>query len=191
MPARLQQTAWKFLILSAILALFSSAALRVTTGMAWAKSNAEKVAETAEQTTECTVNPDYVPVLRALQSREVAAQEREIRLNEYARALTQSKSEVEQQLQDLARAESALRDMIALAKDASESDLDQLTSVYQSMKPKEASALFEKMAPEFAAGFLGRMEPSAAAGILSGLDTDHAYAISVILAGRNAEIPLN
>ncbi len=45
------------------------------------------------------------------------------------------------------------------------------------------------MNSEFAAGFLGRMNPQAAAGIMSNLSTEAGYAISVVLAGRNALAP--
>ncbi|MEP4475030.1 MAG: hypothetical protein ABJ024_08265, partial [Lentilitoribacter sp.] len=79
--------------------------------------------------------------------------------------------------------------LMALANTAAEDDLVRLTAVYENMKPKDASALFEQMEPGFAAGFLGRMRADAAAGILSGLSPQVAYSISVILAGRNADIP--
>lgn len=45
------------------------------------------------------------------------------------------------------------------------------------------------MDPGFAAGFLGRMRPEAAAGIMTGLSPETAYTISVVLAGRNADVP--
>ena len=78
-----------------------------------------------------------------------------------------------------------------LADGAAEKDIQNLTAVYQAMKPKDAAALFETMSPEFAAGFLGRMPPEAAAAILSGMSSEAAYGVSVIVAGRNAEVPKN
>ena len=72
---------------------------------------------------------------------------------------------------------------------AVENDLAALTSVYENMKPKEAAPLFEAMDPVFAAGFLARMRPEVAAGIMAKLSPDAAYSISVILAGRNANVP--
>ena len=59
------------------------------------------------------------------------------------------------------------------------------------MKPKDAAALFEEMSPEFAAGFLGLMRADAAALIMTGLEPTTAYSISVILAGRNANVPVS
>jgi flagellar motility protein MotE (MotC chaperone) len=58
------------------------------------------------------------------------------------------------------------------------------------MKPKEAAEIFETMDVSFAAGFLNRMRPDAAAGILSNVETTTAYAISVVMAGRNAGAPV-
>lgn len=189
---RAAQLKWpKAIVTSALVCLFLSATLRLGTGFAMARSEEpEEVENTDAAEDSCQTNPDYIPILNALRSREAAANEREADLSERAEAIRKIELEVKSKLVELAVAEQQLRDTIALAQEASETDLSQLTQVYQSMKPKEASALFEKMAPEFAAGFLGRMAPDSAAEILAGLGTDHAYAISVILAGRNAEIPL-
>ena len=86
-------------------------------------------------------------------------------------------------------AEEALAATIAMADEAAATDLDQLTNVYENMKPKEAAALFEEMPPEFAAGFLGMMRPDAAALIMTQLEPEVAYSFSVVLAGRNANVP--
>jgi flagellar motility protein MotE (MotC chaperone) len=45
------------------------------------------------------------------------------------------------------------------------------------------------MDPKFAAGFLGRMRADSAAAIMAGMAPDAAYLVSVILAGRNADVP--
>ena len=96
---------------------------------------------------------------------------------------------MDQKLIALTQAEAALRDTIALADTAAESDLDRLTKVYENMKPKQAAALFEEMHPNFAAGFLGRMRPEAAAEIMAGLSPEAAHTFSVVMAGRNANVP--
>ena len=98
------------------------------------------------------------------------------------------KSAVADDLRRLEQAEEDLRATMAQADKAAETDIDQLTAVYENMKPDQASALFQMMEPSFAAGFLGRMRSDAAAAILAGLEPDLAYSISVVLAGRNAEV---
>jgi flagellar motility protein MotE (MotC chaperone) len=85
--------------------------------------------------------------------------------------------------------EAKLAATLALADGAAEADVERLTKVYQAMKPKDAAKLFETMSPEFAAGFLGRMPPESAAAILSGMSAESAYGVSVIVAGRNANVP--
>jgi flagellar motility protein MotE (MotC chaperone) len=89
----------------------------------------------------------------------------------------------------LAAAEAKLSETLSRADGAAETDLAQLTQVYESMKPKDAAKLFAAMDPEFAAGFLGRMQPASSAAIMSGMPADAAYAVSVLLAGRNAMVP--
>ena len=96
---------------------------------------------------------------------------------------------VDQKLAELTEAEERLRATMAQSQAAAEDDIAQLTSVYENMKPKQASEVFARMTPEFAAGFLGRMRADAAAQILASLDPDKAYSISVLLAARNANAP--
>ena len=100
-----------------------------------------------------------------------------------------AETEIDRKMAALEEAEANLRATLALANGAAEEDLARLTDVYANMKPKQAAALFEEMDPNFAAGFLGRMRPDAAAAILAGLTPRAAYTISVVLAGRNADVP--
>jgi flagellar motility protein MotE (MotC chaperone) len=93
-------------------------------------------------------------------------------------ALEESRAE----LQKLA---TATRADLAESDGAVAADIDQLVSVYEAMKPKEAAQLFEAMPPEFAAGFLARMRAEQAADILAGLNPDIGYHISALLASRH------
>lgn len=175
-------------------AFFASAMLRMLGVGASANAAEGEVAEQAVTTDEaqvCDVNEDYLPILKALQDREAAAALKEDSLLEKSKSLAEAENSMRLRLSELRAAEQSLRKTIEIARAASETDIDQLTQVYENMKPKEAAALFEQMESAFAAGFLGRMSPKAAADILSGLDAGQAYAISVHLAGRNADIPLN
>lgn len=138
---------------------------------------------------QCVTDPDLLPLLQAMEDREARIREREERMTMRLRALKVADDKISQKLAELKASEEALRKTISLADEAAESDLARLTAVYENMKPKDAAALFETMAPEFAAGFLGRMRPEAAAGIMTGLTPEAAYTISVVLAGRNAEVP--
>lgn len=122
-----------------------------------------------------------------------ALQEKEAHLNQIAQQqdarqqkLDEDAEKMQARLAEVTEAEQKLRATLTLSDSAAEDDLSRLTTVYESMKAKDAAALFEAMEPEFAAGFLGRMRADAAANIMAGLKPDFAYTISVILAGRNA-----
>ena len=153
----------------------------------------ETETEPAQTTTPLAVanepSPDIKILLTAIAERTATLDQREAELAKRAEDLNAARVLIDQNLKKLAEAEERLANTITRVDGASEGDIDRLTSVYESMKPKVAAALFEQMTPEFAAGFLSRMNPEAAAGILSGLSTEAGYAVSVVLAGRNANAP--
>ncbi|MBB97811.1 MAG: hypothetical protein CML68_24825 [Rhodobacteraceae bacterium] len=129
-------------------------------------------------------------MLEAFQEREARIVERERLLEERSHAVDIADRAVTKKLQALIEAEEKLRETLSMADGAVEKDIARLTVVYETMKPKEAAALFEEMAPEFAAGFLSRMRPEAAAQIMTGLSSEAAYTISVVMAGRNSQVPI-
>lgn len=135
------------------------------------------------------LDPDTEALLAAITARTEALDLKEMELAKRAEDLNAAQTLIDENLARLIEAEEKLAQTIARVDGASEGDIDKLTAVYESMKPKVAAGLFEQMTPEFAAGFLGRMNPDAAAGILSGLSSEAGYAISVVLAGRNALAP--
>jgi flagellar motility protein MotE (MotC chaperone) len=159
-------------------------------GQAFAREAAEaESAESAPTDVLCQPPEDLAPVLAALQQREARLVSREAEIAERMQALALADREIAERLEALAAAEDSLRATIALADTAAEDDLGRLTAVYENMKPAEAAALFGEMEPVFAAGFMGRMRPEAAAGIMANLPPAQAYSISVVLAGRNANVP--
>lgn len=128
-------------------------------------------------------------MLAAFKEREAALAAREAEIQDRAKALEIADQAIQTKLAALEEAESRLRATLSMADGATEEDVTRLTTVYEQMKPKEAAALFEEMDPGFAAGFLARMQPEAAAGIMAGLSPEAAYTISVVLAGRNGNVP--
>jgi flagellar motility protein MotE (MotC chaperone) len=174
--------------------LLASALLRSAIGASEALAKGEPdpgaapapvVAEPAAVVAEA----DILPLLAALDAREARLDRRAEEIAVRMQALTLAEEEIAQKLAALEEAEQALRATLALARTAAEDDLTRLTEVYANMKPKQAAALFEQMDPDFAAGFLSRMQPGAAAAIMAGMTPETAYLVSVIVAGRNAEVP--
>ena len=175
-----------------ILALFlaSSAALRIggVVGHALAKSGPENL-ETADEEPpkECPLSPPAL--LQALKEREAQVNALDAAVKERQAALALAEEAINKRLEELSAAEASLKEVLTIADGAAEKDLARLTAVYEAMKPADAAALFDAMAPEFAAGFLGRMQPASAASVMSGMSPEKAYAISALIAGRNALAP--
>jgi flagellar motility protein MotE (MotC chaperone) len=176
------------------LLLAGSGAIRLGGGAGNALARAaepEEMAQAAAAPQSCVAEPGAMAMLEALQKREERLAAREAALADRLQALALAEEQIGKRLADLVAAEEALSATISVADKAAEDDIQRLTAVYENMKPKDAAALFEEMDPDFAAGFLGRMRPDSAGAVMAGLDPKTAYTISVLLAGRNADVPKN
>jgi flagellar motility protein MotE (MotC chaperone) len=171
----------------------ASGLLRLTVGTGPALARGVENFRTGDAATSeplsCKTDDDISTVLQALNARKQTLDKREAAMADRMAALDLADQEIGRKLADLESAESKLSATLSLTDNAAEGDLARLTAVYENMKAKEAAALFEEMAPDFAAGFLGRMRPDAAAAVMAGLSPQSAYTISVVLAGRNANVP--
>ena len=128
-------------------------------------------------------------VVKALNERESAIEKKELQLLKKSRALEVIKEKIDKEIAIMKKAESELRMTIALADSAAENDIKKLVAVYENMKPKNAALLFDRMDHNFSAGFLGEMNPASAASIIELMSPETAYAVSAVLAGRNAAVP--
>jgi len=137
----------------------------------------------------CEAPPDTAQLLAAIQARQGQLDSREAQIEKRLQALAEAERRMRENTAALVAAEQKLAATLAIADQAAEADLTRLTAVYENMKARNAARVFAAMAPEFAAGFLARMRADAAADILSNMEPDAAYAISLIVAGRNARAP--
>ena len=170
--------------------LLASAFLRATgfggVGTAEAEAPADPAPSSGLVCDEAQASETMLAAFRAREERLLA---REAAVEDRARALGVAETEIEEKLAALADAEASLGTMLDVAKTAASDDLAQLTTVYETMKPAEASAIFAQMDPYLAAGFLGMMRPEAAAAVMAGLEPATAYAISALIAGRHMGVP--
>ncbi|MFN3936849.1 MAG: MotE family protein [Gemmobacter sp.] len=167
--------------------LLCSGAIRVGIGLQDARALVPEPGPALSGPAGCA--PPPLAQVEAFRLREERIAAREVALETRLSELAEAEALLRERLQDLEEAEAAISETLARADGAAEADLVRLTEVYEAMKPKDAALLFEVMAPEFAAGFLARMRPEAAAAVLSGMDPGKAYAMGVLLAGRNALVP--
>jgi flagellar motility protein MotE (MotC chaperone) len=186
MTARARRRGGRGVLVILALLLSASGALRLGSGFGAAMARAPDAAE-AGGPQICPEPP--VALAEALSLREGRVATQEAAIADRLAALALADETIRTRLAALAEAEAALTETLALADGAAEGDLARLTKMYETMRPKDAAALFATMAPDFAAGFIGRMRPAAAAAVLSGMEAEQAYAISVLLAARNARVP--
>lgn len=176
--------------------LVLSAAIRLTTETGQviaseALQHLDRVGSQQAPSQDLSRPEDMAHLVEALKTRQAQIEERERELELREKSVEVAEDAIEIELAKLEQAEQKLRATINLANDAAEDDIASLTSVYANMKPKEASALFEQMDASFAAGFLARMKAENAARILAGMSSEKAYLVSIELASRNADIPLD
>ncbi len=171
------------LIASGVLRLGGEVAPAFATGLA------DPTSDTGASGAACPDNAEVAAMLDAFKAREARIAEKEAQIADRMQALSVAETQITERIAALQTARDQLASTLSVAQTASESDIAQLTTVYENMKPKDAAALFETMEPDFAAGFLSRMRPDAAAAIFAGLAPETAYSISAVIAGRNANVP--
>ena len=119
-------------------------------GAALAKSESE-AATTGDPSASCEM-PTALSEALTLREERVAAQEASLR--DRLAALALADAAITKRMDEMKAVEAELKATLEQADGAAEKDIQNLTAVYQAMKPKDAAALFETMSPEFAAGFL-------------------------------------
>ena len=124
-----------------------------------------------------------------LRAREARLEQTESRLAQREAELDAARAEIAAQMQALAEAEQRLLDTLSLTESAAEDDIARLIAVYEHMKPRQAAQMFAQMDVTFAAGFFARLRPDFAGAVMEEFDPGTAYAISAVLAGRNAGAP--
>ncbi len=178
-----------FLMASAVVRIALEAAPAIAREVAGLNSEIDKAPTVPRGNADVPNSAEMQSMIAAFKKREQMLADREAEIEDRMKALEIADQAIEKKLQDLQNAEAKLLETLSLADGAAEQDVTKLTTVYEQMKPKEAAALFEEMDPSFAAGFLSRMRPESAAGVMAGLSPEAAYTISVVLAGRNGDVP--
>ncbi len=128
-------------------------------------------------------------LLAAIREREVQLERENERLAERRQTLNVAEAKLAEQLAAFEEARAGLEETLAIADGAAERDIARMTAVYEHMKPEDAARIFDHMELSFASGLLVRMKPESAAQVLTGMEADRAYAITLMIASRNARAP--
>lgn len=184
-PFRRRRQRWVLTALGVVFA--ASAIMRLgTIDLAFAQS--QEVAALATPP-DPAMTQTLATALREVEALRQELDRRALALEDREMAVSRAQTLVEERLAELAAAETRLEGLIALSDTAAETDLDRLTAVYETMPATEVAAIFGQMDASFAAGFLTRMAPAASASLMAELTPEQAYAVSVVIATRNATAP--
>lgn len=155
------------------------------------------IAQTKTEKTPAPVAPAAAPaeapsgvpeeLIAELNRQRDAIRERETRIAEREQTLRALETRLKSRLEEVRSARDRLAETAALVDDAAGKDVRRLAQMYQQMKPKQAGQIFNQMDPTFAAGFLSEMRPDAAALVMANMDAPKAYAVSLLIAGRNVK----
>ncbi len=102
-------------------------------------------------------------------------------------AFTAIRTRLDKQLVAINSAKASLDASVDTRTALAQQDIEHLTLMYQTMKPKQAAKIFDEMDINFAAGFLRKMKGAHAGLILSNMNAKKAYKISIIIASRGAK----
>lgn len=130
-------------------------------------------------------------LLDAINSRNATLDEREKRVAEMERTLEVAKKRIAVEMAALKAEHSALAALVQKARSATAEGTEHLVKIYRTMKPKKAGAIFNEMDPRVAVEFLREMKGEAASYIIANMDTRKAYAVTLLMAGRNLSVPIN
>lgn len=114
-----------------------------------------------------------------LNAREKTIKNRETELHAY-------EAQIEKRLTQLEAANGKFSTQVDEVRALEEANIARVASIYEGMKPAQASLIFEKMDPKFAAGLLSSLSSEKAAQIVASMDTEKAYLVSVIMANRKS-----
>ncbi|WP_234455059.1 MotE family protein [Thermohalobaculum xanthum] len=143
------------------------------------------VASRGEGADEPRPEVDALALIAEVQRQAARLRERDAELDARARELEDAEVTLKTRLEQLEAMRRELEAEVAGVQDAAAADVRRLATVYETMKPKQAGRIFDEMEPSFAAGFLGELSAEQAAEILASMKPQRAYAISILLAGRN------
>ena len=143
----------------------------------------QKPKDMSSNTDESCLSVELAEVVSA---RALQLDEREALIVERETALAALEDKLNEKIKVAEEANTRLKNNVDFLKNTANEDVSHLVNMYQAMKPKQAAEIFNNMDPKFAAGFLRQIESQQAGLIMSYMDSKKSYAVSVVMASRNA-----
>lgn len=128
-------------------------------------------------------------LLQSLSQRREELEQRAREIDEREVLLKAAEQRIEQRIGELENLQASIEGLLVQHDEQTETQMQSLVKIYESMKPKDAARIFEELDMEVLLEVIERMKERKTAPILANMDPQRAKAVTLELAQRR-ELPI-
>jgi flagellar motility protein MotE (MotC chaperone) len=132
---------------------------------------------------------EEITLLQALSQRREELEQRARQIDEREVLLKAAEQRIEEKIVELERLQGTIEALLVKHDEQSESQIQSLVRIYESMKPKDAARIFEELDMDVLLEVVERMKERKTAPILAEMNPDRAKTVTLELAQRR-DLPL-
>lgn len=132
---------------------------------------------------------EELELLQSLAKRREELEQRARDIDEREVLLRAAEQRIDQKIGELENLQSSIEDLLVKHDEQSESQMQSLVKIYESMKPKDAARIFEELDMEVLLEVVERMKERKTAPILAQMNPERAKEVTLELAQRR-ELPI-
>jgi flagellar motility protein MotE (MotC chaperone) len=138
---------------------------------------------------EAGLSANEIIVLRSLQARREALDERETGVETREAAAAAAETRLQEQISELKAVETQIQGLLAQMDTKRDERMASLVKSYESMKPKDAARIFDSMEDAVLLDLAKSMKPATLAAVMSSMQTKRAEALTRMLADLSKSPP--
>jgi flagellar motility protein MotE (MotC chaperone) len=131
---------------------------------------------------EAGLSSNEIIVLRSLQARREALDERELGITTREGATSAAEARLQEQITELKAVETRIQGLLSQMETKGDERMASLVKTYEAMKPKDAAAIFNGMEDGVLLDIAKAMKPATLAAVLSAMTPKRAEALTRLLA---------
>lgn len=131
---------------------------------------------------EAGLSANEIIVLRSLQARREALDERETGVETREAAAAAAETRLQEQIAELKAVETQIQGLLTQMDTKRDERMASLVKSYESMKPKDAARIFDSMEDAVLLDLAKSMKPATLAAVMSSMQTKRAEALTRMLA---------
>lgn len=138
---------------------------------------------------EAGLSANEIIVLRSLQARREALDERETGVETREAAAAAAETRLQEQITELKAVETQIQGLLTQMDTKRDERMASLVKSYESMKPKDAARIFDSMEDAVLLDLAKSMKPATLAAVMSSMQTKRAEALTRMLADLSKSPP--